>query len=270
MRPIRGDLHLHSSTKYCGQCAVTELSDLSGLCGCLPLNKLVKVARDEFGMEYLALSNHAFDPAVLDPDYEDARKRVLREANEIKKINKEGNLGIYLLSGVETNILPGGRLDVGDKTLSELEVVVAAKHLFPKEQTAKDIKNDFLTVLKNPFVTILGHPNRWIEGLSLEDWEKVFATAAANSIAIEINIRTPLSDELPKLALWSGGVFTLGSDTHQGTPSGKLYDRMNKLLKRLARLGLEEEQILNTYSLEALKSSLSRAKLLTTLDNSLM
>lgn len=260
MSLIRGDLHLHSSTKYCGECVVTELSDLQGLCGCLPFNKLIAVARDEFGMEYLALSNHAFDPAVLEPDYQDARKRVLREANEIKKINQERDLGIYLLSGVETNILPGGRLDVDEKTLSELEVVVAAKHPFPEGQTAKDIKSDFLDVLKNPHVVILGHPNRWIEGLSLPNWKEVFVAAAANSVAIEINVRTPLSDELLKLALGSGVVFTLGSDAHQGAPSGKLYDKMNKLLERLTRLGVEEEQILNTYSLEALREKLERRR----------
>jgi len=258
MKPIRGDLHIHSSTKYCGECSITELDDLSSLCGCLPFNKLVAAARDEFGMEYLALSNHAFDPAVLEPDYEDVRKRVLAEASGIRKINRESNLGIELLTGVEANILPGGRLDVDDKTLSELEVVIAAKHPFPEGQMAKEVKNDFLEVLGSPFVNILGHPNRWIEGLNLQDWEEVFAAAVANGVAVEINVRTPLSDELLKLALGLGVMFTLGSDAHQGAPLGKLYDRMNKLLERLTRLGFQKEQILNTYSLETLREKFEK------------
>lgn len=254
-------MHLHSSTKYCGECSITKLPDLAGLCGCLPFSKVVETARDEFGMEYLAISNHAFDPAVLKPDYQEARGRVLAEAGETERLNRESDLRIKLLSGVETNILPGGQLDVDDQTLSELGVVVAAKHPFPGGQTAKDIKSDFLEVLKNPFVDILGHPNRWIGGLSLDDWDEVFAAAAKNTTAVEINVRTPLSDELLKSALKQGAKFSVGSDAHEltnkeseaETTLAGLYQRMGNLLDHLSRLGIEDRRILNTYSFERLK-----------------
>lgn len=244
---------------------MAAVSDFSGLCSCLPFNKLVKVARDEFGMEYLAISNHAFDPAVLNPNYEDARERVLREADEIKRINQESKLGVRLLAGVEANILPGGKLDVDNKTLSELEVVVAARHLFPEGQTVKDIKNDFLDILKNPLITILGHPNRWIEGLNLKDWKEVFTAAANNKTAVEINMRTPLSGKLLKLALRCGVIFSLGSDAHGAgvvfrKNFGSNYKNMQELVERLAQIGISKNKILNTYRLGKLRGWLRSGK----------
>lgn len=256
---IRGDLHLHSSTGYCGEYPIVAVKDLEGLCGCLPFKEVTRVARDKFEMEYLAITNHVFDPAVAHPNLAEARKKVFNEIKEIRQINEAGNLGIKLLAGVEANILPGGKLDVGRQALERLDIVVAARHFFPKGQTAKGLKNDFLKVLKNPFVDILGHPNRWVKGLSLKNWNDIFKSAKKYKVAIEINVRTPLSGNLLELALEHKVKFSLGSDTHElggkfpKTALGSDYKDMRNLVDSLIKKGLQEEQVLNTYSLSKLQ-----------------
>lgn len=264
---IRGDLHLHSSTNYCGKCSIVDINNLEGLCGCLPFRKMVAVARDKFKMEYLAITNHVFDPAIIHFDLAEANQRVFKEIKDIRRINAASNLGIALLAGVEANILPGGRLDVGRSALEKLDIVIAARHLFSKDQTAKDLKDDFLTVLKNPFVTILGHPNRWVRGLSFRDWNEVFGLAAKKKVAIEINVRTPLPDELLELALKCKVKLSLGSDTHElGGKSSKTaskpdYEDIKDLVDNLIEKGVPKEQVLNTYSLSKLQKWLKTCKI---------
>ena len=104
---IRGDLHAH-----------TDWSD-----GTASIADMATAAKER-GYEYLAITDHSRRVTVahgLDA------ARLSQQIGEIERLNERLD-GITLLKGIEVDILADGRLDLPDKILSRLDVVVAAVH----------------------------------------------------------------------------------------------------------------------------------------------
>ncbi len=105
------------------------------------------------GFEYCAVCDHSAYAAYAGGLTID---RVKAQFKEIDKINSE-NIGITLLKGIESDILPEGSLDYNDDLLSQFDVIVASIHsnfrMSKKEMTERIIK-----AVKNPYSTIIGHP----------------------------------------------------------------------------------------------------------------
>ncbi|HXZ15775.1 MAG TPA: helix-hairpin-helix domain-containing protein, partial [Roseiarcus sp.] len=104
---IRGDLHVH-----------TTWSD-----GSASIEEMVQAARAR-GYEYLAITDHSQRLTVahgLDAG------RLARQIHEIDRVNARLH-GLTLLKGVEVDILEDCALDLPDRILSRLDLVVAAVH----------------------------------------------------------------------------------------------------------------------------------------------
>src|SRR3990167_2190016 len=75
--------------------------------------------------EYLGISDHSkssFQANGL------SEERLLKQVEEIKKINASKEFSLYVFAGTECDILPNGALDFSEKTLAKLDYVIASVH----------------------------------------------------------------------------------------------------------------------------------------------
>jgi len=111
----------------------------------------------KLGLQYWAITDHSkSSPQANGLDSDKLKKQFI----EIKLINeklKAKGFEFELLTGVEVDILPGGKLDIEDEVLAMADVVVASLHS-GFSQDEKEITNRIISAVKNPFVHILGHP----------------------------------------------------------------------------------------------------------------
>src|SRR5258708_11838581 len=127
--------------------------------------------------------------------------------------------GIKLLAGCEVDILDDGRLDFEEDVLKELDIVVASPHVALKQDEQK-ATDRILRAIESRYVNVIGHPTgRLIDrrlGLPLQ-FEKLFAAAAANGTALEINAGYPrldLNDIHARAAIDSGCLLAIDTDAH--------------------------------------------------------
>ena len=193
---IRGDLHMH-----------TTLSD-----GHASVEEMAAAAR-ELGYDYIAITDHSASHGFgndVQPD------ELLRRREEIRALPE---LGIAVLAGTETNVLPDGSLDYEDDVLEQLDWVVASLHtsfrLSEKEQTDR-----MLRAMEHPLVDVIGHPTGRLierrEAYSL-DLDRVIAKAAETGTFLEINAnpdRRDLNDVYARAAAEAGVTLMINSDAH--------------------------------------------------------
>ncbi len=195
---MRGVLHVH-----------TTWSD-----GKNTLEEMALAARS-MGFEYIAICDHSQSAAYaggLQPD------RVLQQRAEIAALNERG-LGIRILHGIESDILPDGSLDYPDHILAGFDLVVASVHshfnLSAAEQTAR-----ILRAIANPFTTILGHPTGRLllrRDSYAVDIEAIIAEAARTGTVIEFNVnpyRLDLDWRYHRRACSTGVRLAINPDAH--------------------------------------------------------
>jgi DNA polymerase (family 10) len=193
---IRGDLHMH-----------TTLSD-----GHASIEEMAGAAR-ELGYEYIAITDHSASHGFGDDVQPD---ELLRRVEEIRALP---DLGITVLAGTETNVLPDGSLDYADDVLEQLDWVIASLHtsfrLNEKKQTER-----MLRAMEHPLVDAIGHPT----GRLLErrepyplDVDRVIAKAVETGTFLEINAnpdRRDLNDVYARAAAEAGVTLLVDSDAH--------------------------------------------------------
>ena len=193
---IRGDLHMH-----------TTLSD-----GHASVEEMAAAARD-LGYEYIAITDHSASHGFGDDVQPD---ELLRRLEEIRSLP---DLGITVLAGTETNVLPDGSLDYADHVLEQLDWVIASLHtsfrLNEKKQTER-----MLRAMEHPLVDAIGHPT----GRLLErgepyplDLDRVIAKAVETGTFLEINAnpdRRDLNDVYARAAAEAGVTLLVDSDAH--------------------------------------------------------
>jgi DNA polymerase (family 10) len=233
---IRGDLHAH-----------TSLTD-----GRAGLAEMAAAARAR-GYEYLAITEHSRRMTVA----RGLDAAALRQRNrEIDRFNARGT-GIVLLKGIEVDILEDGTLDLPDRALAELDLVLAAVHShfgLPQErQTARIIR-----ALEHPLVRILAHPTGRIlnerEACAV-DMDRVVAAAAARGAILEVNAnpqRLDLADAHCRLAKERGVKVAISTDAHA---PGHL-DFMRYGVSQARRGWLEAADVVNTLPLAGLLRAL--------------
>jgi DNA polymerase (family 10) len=193
---IRGDLHMH-----------TTLSD-----GHASIEEMAGAAR-ELGYEYIAITDHSASHGFGDDVQPD---ELLRRVEEIRALP---DLGITVLAGTETNVLPDGSLDYADDVFEQLDWVIASLHtsfrLNEKKQTER-----MLRAMEHPLVDAIGHPT----GRLLErrepyplDVDRVIAKAVETGTFLEINAnpdRRDLNDVYARAAAEAGVTLLVDSDAH--------------------------------------------------------
>ena len=154
------DLHTHTVASGHAYCSLREMAK----------------AASEKGLEVLGITEHAPSmPGTCHKFYFNNLKVVPREM-----------YGIQLLLGSEVNILDAqGTVDLGQHTLSSMDVVIASLHT-PCMKPASKLENTeaYLNVMKNPYVNIIGHPD---DGRYPLDYEAVVQAAKETHTLLEIN-----------------------------------------------------------------------------------
>ena len=190
---VKGDLHVHSVWSD-GKHTIRELAD----------------AAKALGYEYIAICDHAWNSKIARGLDESS---IAQQQKEIEKVNRELE-GFMVLSGIECNIGPDGNLDISDKVLGDLDVVVASVHS-GLDMPRTEMTERLLAALHNEQVDILGHPTgRIIQKREpvQADLPAIFDAAAAQGVSLEINAapsRLDLSDTNCRIAREHGARFSI-------------------------------------------------------------
>ena len=235
---LRCDLHMH-----------TDWSDGRGT-----LRQMVEAAAS-LGHEYIAITDHSESSRIangLTPE------RLLAQIQQVREINAEID-GMEVLTGSEVDILKDGSLDFSDELLAQLDIVVASVHA-SLSMSESEMTDRVIRAIENPYVTIIGHPTGRLLGRRpgyAINLEAVIDAAVANHVALEINAapsRLDLEPSAVRLARARGVLLSVNTDAHAVADVGRGLFGIN-----VARRGwLEKTNVLNTYSLAAVKEMMAR------------
>lgn len=158
-------------------------------------------------------------------------------------------LGVRIFRGVEANILDGGKVDLEDSYLENLDVVLAGFHADCgySGTSMADHTRTMLQVMENPLVNIISHPGNPEFPV---DYSAVVDQAIATGTALEINSSSfkrarrgsaPNCMEIVRLCAERGALVAVGSDAHIAQGVGEFSDA----LAALNQVGLKAEQVVN-------------------------
>ena len=225
---FRGDFQMHSTGSDGGESIETMAE------ACMAL-----------GHACMGVTDHSYGLPIARGMTMDA---VLRQHEEIDRVNETLAGRFRVFKGIEANILADGSLDLRRPELESFEFVVASPHSLlrrTEDQTAR-----LLGALRAPRVAILGHPRGRIYNSRagvVADWGRVFEEAAARRVAVEVDgnwHRQDLDFTLVREALDAGCLFALDSDAHS---IGEL--RFTDFSIAHARLaGVPAARVINTWS----------------------
>ncbi len=197
-------------------------------------------AAAKIGLEGIAMTNHG-------PDLGDGA--VWFHFKSARHLPRWIN-GVRLLPGAEVDIMDtSGRLDIEDKYLKDLELVIASFHTpcFPENSPLEDVTRAWLNVMDNEHVDVLGHMG---DGRYMCDYEAVVKKAKETGKIIEINnhsfrVRAGSDVNCRRIALlckeYSVPVV-LSTDAHFSAEVGVVPNS----IKLLEEIDFPEDLILNT------------------------
>ncbi|MGZ5901415.1 MAG: DNA polymerase/3'-5' exonuclease PolX [Reyranella sp.] len=235
---IRGDLHVHSSW--------TD--------GTADIEVMARAAQ-ALGHEYIALTDHSRRIAMV---HGLDAARLTQQAREIEQLNKRLD-GITVLKGIEVDILKDGSLDLPDKALAMLDVVVASVHShfeLPREAQTKRI----IRAMQNPQVSIVGHPTGRLIGEREPcdiDMERIVAAAREHGCHLELNAepdRLDINDMQAHAAREAGVRVAISTDAH----SVNALKCMRFGVDQARRGWLSRADIINTRPIAELRPLLKR------------
>ena len=187
----------------------------------------------------------------------------LRERNaHIRALGQR--YGITTLCASEVDILADGTLDYDDATLAELDFVIASVHN-AFSQSSEEMTARLIRACENPYVNVIGHPTgRMLDGFPgyVFDYDAVFSAAARTGTALEIDgqvQRLDLPSNLARRAQELGCILTTDSDAHRTSD----LSAIELAVSQARRAGLRREDVLNTRSLDEVRSFVAQKRRLT-------
>ncbi|MFO8013915.1 MAG: DNA polymerase/3'-5' exonuclease PolX [Phycisphaerae bacterium] len=235
---IRGDLQAH-----------TDATD-----GANTIREMARAAADR-GYQFFAITDHSKRVTMAGGLDDDAARR---HADAIREVDDDLD-DLWLMAGIEVDVLKSGQLDLQEKTLASLDWVVASIH-YDRNLDRDKMTDRYVAAVESGVVHCLGHPLGRVIGqrdpLPL-DLDRLFDACRARGVWIEINAqpdRLDLPDTHVKRARDAGVQFTLGTDAHKVAD----LDFM-ALGVGVARRGwLEKKDILNTRTARQLRKRLKK------------
>jgi len=195
---IKGDIHVH-----------TDWSD-----GRDSIEDMAKAAKS-LGYQYLAITDHSAGRGIA---HGLSEERLKKQIEEVKRLNEQLK-GIRIFTGTEVDIRADGSIDLPDKLLVDLDVVVAAIHS-AMNQSQEQITRRILGAIENPHIDAIAHPTCRLLGERepvAVDMEAVFRAAIKYNKALEINAmpsRLDLKDIHIYRARELGVKLIMGTDSH--------------------------------------------------------
>ena len=237
LEDIRGDLHCH-----------TDLTD-----GKNTLEEIAQAA-SERGYRYLAITEHSKAVTIARGVDED---KLRKHADRIRELD-ESFRDLWLMAGVEVDILKSGSLDLDDKVLASLDWVVASVHSHFKLDE-KEMTDRLVAAINSGVVHCLGHPfTRLIGGrgpISF-DLDRVLEACLDHHVYLEINAqpdRLDLPDVHCQRVRESGVKLVVATDAHSVLELDFMYYGI-----LVARRGwLEKKHVLNTLTEKQLRKELA-------------
>jgi len=236
---LKGDLHAHT-TATDGRNTLEEMAH----------------AAHERGFEYLAITEHSRHVTIAHGLDE---RRLLTQIEAIDRLNQRLS-GITLLKSIEVDILDDGKLDLPDRVLARLDLVVASihsrMHLSRQTQTER-----ILRAMDRPYFTILAHPTgRLIQEREPYDVDmpRIIQHPRERGCFLELNAhpqRMDLLDTHCQLAKQEGVLISINSDAHSILDFRHLRFGIGQARRRW----LEKDNVLNTRPLRSLLPLLKRA-----------
>lgn len=232
---IRGDLHTH-----------TVWSD-----GRDSMTRMAHGAR-ALGYRYLAITDHS-------PTARASRvltlERLARQADEVAEV-RAAFPDLTILHGIELDIQADGSLDVPDRVLATLDIVLASLHQGLGHDGSQLLAR-YVAAARHPLVNVLTHPaNRApgrLPGYDL-DYDRLFAVAAETGTAVEIDgapghldLDAPLAERAAAL----GATLVVNSDCHIADRLGRQMTFGVGLARRAA---LQPRHVLNTSDVDAVRA----------------
>ena len=235
---LRGDLHTH--TIWSGGVDTIE-----------------ELARSEkgFGYEYVAITDHTKALGIENGMNE---RQLKKQMKKIESVNKKIR-GIRILKGAELNIDSDGKLDIPNRIIKDLDVVIASIHSGLR-QDRKKITNRLISAMENEHVDIIGHPTgRKIQERRACDVDiaKLLEASKRTGTALEINShpgRLDINAETARDAVKIGCKLAISTDAHSID-----HLRYIKLGIATARRGwVQKRDVINTLPLKKLMKFLKR------------
>jgi histidinol phosphatase-like PHP family hydrolase len=234
----RGDFQMHSEWSD----GVPTLDDITEACRCR-------------GYAYAAVSDHSYGLTIAGGM---SMEEAADQRRAIDRINATQSGGDFqLMQGIEANIASDGRLDLSDEEAAFFEIVLAAPH--SKLRKTDDQTERLVAAIEHPSVRILAHPRGRITGSRagvVAQWDRVFAVAAREGVAVEIDgdpSRQDLDYALAAQALGAGCIFALDSDAH--TTGQLAYAETAVAHARLA--GIPPHRIVNCWPADRVRAWLA-------------
>ncbi|HKP77139.1 MAG TPA: helix-hairpin-helix domain-containing protein [Longimicrobiaceae bacterium] len=242
---LRGTFHCHT-TYSDGRASVAEMGE----------------AARERGWSYLGIADHSQTAGYaggLPP------AKVKAQQAEIDGWNRahggKGKKRFRLFKGVESDILPDGRLDYDDALLASFDYVVGSVHS-AFNQGERAMTDRLLRAVSNPRLTMLGHATGRLllrRGSYAVDVRKVIDAAAEHGVAVEINAdpaRLDVDWRNARYAAERGCLVPINPDAH----STLSLDHVQWGV-RVARKGwLGPRNVLNAYELEEVEEIFAQRK----------
>lgn len=225
---LLGIIHVHS-TYSDGAHTIKEMADAARL----------------LGYQYIAICDHSRSAVYA---HGLSIERVLQQHEEIDALNAQ-YAGFRILKGIESDILPDGRLDYPDEILASFDLIVASVHssfnLPEPEMTERLVR-----AISNPYTTIIGHPTGRLllarDGYRVHV-ERLIDEAAVRRVAIEVNAnphRLDLDWRHLAQACQKGVQISIGPDAHQIAE----LDYVKFGLSMARKGGLEAASVFNALS----------------------
>lgn len=246
---VKGDLQMHSDFDI----------ETSHDVGDSSMEELISKA-NELNYEYIAYTEH--NPAQRGHSNANITEILKRKELRVQKLNfalvKDVKLSVKkVFNSLEIDILPNGKLPVGEEGLRTLDFALVSIHSSFRQSKIETTKR-VLDALAQPQVKIFAHPTGRLinkrEGVEL-DWDLVFDYCLKNNKWIEINadpMRLDLPDFLVRDAVKFGVKLSFGTDAHHKDAMENMVNAVN-----VARRGwCTKKDIVNTRSLEDFQAML--------------
>lgn len=211
----------------------------------------------KMGFGYAGISEHSKTAAYARGLKEEDIGRYL---NEIERLNLSYN-NFKIFKGIESDILPDGKLDYNDHILSGFDFVIAAIHsnfnLNEEEMTGRIIK-----AIENKFTTMIAHPTGRLL-LARDPYKvdiiRIINAAAENNVDLELNaspFRLDLDWRMCKYAKEKGVKIFINPDAHNIKNLSDYIFGVN-----IARKGwLEKKDVPNTLTVKEMEIYLKNKK----------